>query len=417
MRTSIPVCHWEKKSQSYLRQIQKSSVAGTVVGVGARIVEYPVRLRKNPVLQTWGREVLVKIPGNNRFILGEKVVITSSEPRVSFISYLKQQQSTFFSYLKRLLEPGETYARNRPQKDSELPEKADTSMYEILPVTPLKTSGIEASALVWLEDIDRWLMLSDDTPNKTPLLFLMDHQGRITKETLIKGLKEISDMESATVSNDGTLYIASSLSTSKKGNLGKSRRLLISVKRKGNDFSLIRNADLYELLGENAVRNNNEEWAQFILKAMGERSLDMEGMFHRDGALYLGFKSPFHRGHSVILRIDRIEEMLGKKKLDDDQVSLWKKIILKTDKASNQEHISDMFHHNGTLYVTGTSSQKIGGSLWKLDENTGKMIHIARFDGLRPEGIAAGKDKDTLMISFDQGGNNPSKIAAVRGAL
>ena len=50
---------------------------GEVVGVGSRIVEYPVRLRKRQDFQIWGREILIKIPPENTFLLGEKVLITS----------------------------------------------------------------------------------------------------------------------------------------------------------------------------------------------------------------------------------------------------------------------------------------------------------------------------------------------------
>jgi multidrug resistance efflux pump len=52
------------------------SVAGEVVGVGSRIVEYPTRLRKSPDIQLWGREVTIKIPDTNTFLLGEKVMIS-----------------------------------------------------------------------------------------------------------------------------------------------------------------------------------------------------------------------------------------------------------------------------------------------------------------------------------------------------
>ena len=43
----------------------KRTIKGTVVGVGARFVPYPVRLRKHPDLQIWGREVHVRISDNN----------------------------------------------------------------------------------------------------------------------------------------------------------------------------------------------------------------------------------------------------------------------------------------------------------------------------------------------------------------
>ena len=53
-----------------------AATVGEVVGVGARIVEYPLRLRKRPDIQMWGREVQILIPPENQFLLGEKLFIT-----------------------------------------------------------------------------------------------------------------------------------------------------------------------------------------------------------------------------------------------------------------------------------------------------------------------------------------------------
>jgi len=55
---------------------RSAATIGEVVGVGSRIVEYPLRLRKRPDIQMWGREVQILIPPENRFLLGEKLIIT-----------------------------------------------------------------------------------------------------------------------------------------------------------------------------------------------------------------------------------------------------------------------------------------------------------------------------------------------------
>lgn len=52
--------------------------SGEVIGVGSRIVAYPERLRKRPEIQVWGREVQVRIPEENTFLLGEKVMIQNA---------------------------------------------------------------------------------------------------------------------------------------------------------------------------------------------------------------------------------------------------------------------------------------------------------------------------------------------------
>lgn len=54
---------------------RENSITGSVVGVGSRIVEYPIRLRKNPDIPLWGREVQIKIPEENNLLLGEKLII------------------------------------------------------------------------------------------------------------------------------------------------------------------------------------------------------------------------------------------------------------------------------------------------------------------------------------------------------
>ncbi|MEQ9425280.1 MAG: hypothetical protein RJQ09_12725 [Cyclobacteriaceae bacterium] len=51
-----------------------SVIEGEVIGVGSRIIEFPIRLRRNPEVGIWGREVQISIPENG-LLLGEKVTI------------------------------------------------------------------------------------------------------------------------------------------------------------------------------------------------------------------------------------------------------------------------------------------------------------------------------------------------------
>jgi len=50
-------------------------VKGVVVGMGSRIVEFPLRLRKVPEIMVYGREVSIRIPEQNDFLLGEMTAI------------------------------------------------------------------------------------------------------------------------------------------------------------------------------------------------------------------------------------------------------------------------------------------------------------------------------------------------------
>lgn len=51
------------------------SIQGTVVSVGVRIVPIPERLLRIHTLTAWGREIVVKIPSENRLLVGEKVSV------------------------------------------------------------------------------------------------------------------------------------------------------------------------------------------------------------------------------------------------------------------------------------------------------------------------------------------------------
>jgi len=55
------------------------TVIGEVIGLGSRIVEIPERLRKMADFKTYGREVVIEIPADNRFLQKEKVLLNISK--------------------------------------------------------------------------------------------------------------------------------------------------------------------------------------------------------------------------------------------------------------------------------------------------------------------------------------------------
>jgi len=57
------------------------AIEGRVESLGSRIIEYPERLKKNPMLRSWGREVNIRLPINNTLLLGEKVQVSFSPQR------------------------------------------------------------------------------------------------------------------------------------------------------------------------------------------------------------------------------------------------------------------------------------------------------------------------------------------------
>ncbi len=378
----------------------KKIVGGLVVGVGSRIVEYPVRLRRHPDLQVWGREIIIKIPGNNSFILGEKVMIDSAN-----------HETSVFQQLKKILSIKEVHAQN--ENNDQFETQIDKGISIIIPD---KTKHIEASGLLYLEDIDQYLVVSDDTPKDKPILFLMNKEGQVIKEATISGLSEISDIESITSSKNGIIYIASSVSANKRGKIKKSRRLLIAVSRDKDTFTLIQKIDLYSLFERITAHNPDKQLVQLIRSGIADKSIDIEGMFYDHDAIYLGLKSPLLSEKSVILKIDRISGMQKAQKPDNLQISIWHTFQLKDKTSDVQERISDLYYENGQLYITGSVIGKKSGSLWKFDEDSRNMTRLITFETLQPEGITRGRENGTVMICFDQGRKQNSKITFVKVA-
>lgn len=55
------------------------SIEGKVSEIGARIIEYPERLKTQQNMKMWGQELFIKIPEDNRFINGERVFVIIKE--------------------------------------------------------------------------------------------------------------------------------------------------------------------------------------------------------------------------------------------------------------------------------------------------------------------------------------------------
>lgn len=58
---------------------RKYSIEGRVSEIGARIVEYPNRLKTHHNIPMWGQELFIKIPDDNSFLNGERVFVIIKE--------------------------------------------------------------------------------------------------------------------------------------------------------------------------------------------------------------------------------------------------------------------------------------------------------------------------------------------------
>lgn len=382
-------------------------VQGSVVGVGSRIVEYPMRLSKHPDVKTWGREIVIKIPETNNLILGEKVQIR-----------IERGHPSLWTLFRNAVFPKDTKADF--STDAENPSATDTQDPEknVLPITGLNYPDIEASAMLYLPDLDLYFIASDDTPGKQFMLFLMDRSGQIVQEIRISDAPQIDDIEAMTSDDENTIYIAASMSAKKNGKTAPSpRRQLVTLSRtKG--FKFKKSIDLLSILKDWALTTYNSELGKFVLNSINDAAIDVEGIFWHDQALFVGFKSPLYTNKSFILKIDHIKQVIEHQSIAADQIHLWKLLSLKQNALSPQELLSDLFYSNGNLFITSVQepmqSDHHGGSLWRMNLSDSTLHRLYHFTDLRPEGIAAAKDPHSLTICFDQGRHYQSQLTFIK---
>ncbi|SLM31694.1 conserved hypothetical protein [Desulfamplus magnetovallimortis] len=392
-------------------------IQGEIVGVGSRIIEYPLRLKKRPEIQLWGREVEIRLPDGNPFLLGEKVMIeTATHNENRYLAWLKK----WFSL--------ESYA-------------ADASVTTKGADIPITGADMEASGLIYLKDLDRYLVISDDVEKKKNILYLMDNRAKITNELPIEGLDKIDDMEAICQDDYGTIYICCSQDRKKNGKLPDERKLFVQVRRSGSRLIQDGHVLLYDLLKEAAVRNPDEKWAAFI--GTEKRNIEIEGMFVEQDDLFLGFKKPLKENQAVILKISNFRMMLEKNHLDKGQVQIWRTLDLQdhdsqsgngldswvgNESASKGKvkgkgaskgaaGISDLFHYQNQLLVLSSHKEKgdkpgagIIGALRVFDFTEGNLIKTYYFNQLNPEGITFDSLRNCFVVTFDQGSDVPSRL-------
>jgi len=92
---------------------------------------------------------------------------------------------------------------------------------------------------------------------------------------------------------------------------------------------------------------------------------------------------------------------------------------LAVNEASTPERLSGLHFVNDDLFITssGQSDQPDDkfGSVWWAGKASGEVVRLAKFSNLKPEGISATGDDNSLLICFDQGSKHLSQIALLEG--
>jgi len=271
-------------------------------------------------------------------------------------------------------------------------------------------TGLELSGAAWSTTLSRYILVSDDINDDgakhTPLLFALSEGGQLDPTPIkIEGISELNDPESITVGPDGTLFVCTSHSLNKKGHLPEGRRRLLQIAL-GAD----RRAKVIGQVDLSAARTAEgaSVWAE-------TGPLDIEGIAFREGALFIGLKSPLGAdGTASIFRLSDVVTAMKVGRVPPGAVSLWSRgrFCVPRDGKTVCEGIADLaFLPDGSLLVAGNAPKGMptdgGGSLWKLEAPNSAPKLLKRFEGLKPEGIALAPDHKTAIVVFDTDGREP----------
>jgi len=365
------------------------SVEGTVVSVGSRFVEIPYRLAPMAAGNAlWGREVMVEINKDSSLLLGEKVQIA---PGFSLFSSL--------------------VAMADPSANGQKPKAVELSPI-LLPSPLVDRTSFEASGAVYRGDLHKYLVVSDDTDNvDSPLLFLVSEDGSVEERPLqIPGLKEIEDMESISADQDN-VYVMSSLSTKGVGDPKGTRSQLVRFRLRGLDASGTESVQIGKLL-RNLIAKSSDPVLRELTR-QGLEKLEVEAHSVKDGALYIGLKSPLGGEEtSVFLRVPSVNSLFP----GDDAtpaIEVWKTVKVAAVGKKSQR-ISDLTFVGDTMYFTTTVKEEKGSAIWSITKD-GEPTLVQAFDVSGLEGIAYNPAKNQFFLTFDNGNGRPSEFASVPG--
>lgn len=356
------------------------TVQGKVTSVGARIVPIPERLLRIQTLPAWGREVVVKIPDENKFLLGEKVTVR------------KSWGISLFSTAQAVADTGVEIQHKSVQEISFPPGVRE----QFIP---------EVSGVAYLPEIHQFALVSDDYPGDVPHLMLMNSRGEVTEQMQpIGNLDKMEDIES--ISQQGSdIYLLSSLSATKKNKLKKTRQLFVKVQRSGLTFTAERKIDLRTALLEASKKSKDVLLNKIYAMAQGtqESDLEVEGHAVKGDELYLLLKRPQFSNHEgVILKIKNLEDLLETGRISDGDLSVAVQFTATAGSSHMAAYHSDMIFADDTIFISSSCREEKCSAIWRLKPGATKAELVEEFKTKGLEGLTIYPPTGELYGVFDQ---------------
>jgi multidrug resistance efflux pump len=346
----------------------------------------------------WARKVHVELKPDHNLVPGEMVYV-----RINGRNHFKNKNSASTS----------AYG-NSPLKNEHNPAEHPALDRMTIPQSLLHMSRFEPSGVIWLSDIHKFLIVSDDTgikdkPNDhAPYLFLMSESGQVEPEPVVlRGIESVNDLEGITAAEEGVYYAISSQNISKKGNRPTNREYLLKITRTGSQFEVQGKINFLSLI--------QRSYSQAQLHALGlgqdesdhQPVLNIEGIAWFDHTLYLGLKQPTTDQGAIIWQLIDLDNAFQDQELQPNQLKLYGVVAL-NEHPKIQPGISDLFiDKSGVMWSLSTipdadKNNQYGGfhRIDHFDDGRLEAQRIFSFPGLKPEGLCQLSEQQFLIV-FD----------------
>ena len=352
----------------------------------------------------WARKVHIELNPDHNLVPGEMVYVRINGRK----NFNNKNSSSTNAY------------GNSPFKIGRNPEVHPPLEQMTIPQSLLNQSRLEPSGVVWLPDIQKFLIVSDDTgiqnaPNEhAPYLFLMNESGQIGPEPVVlTGIESVNDLEAITAAPDGIYYAIASQNISKKGNRPTNREYLLKITRTGAQFEVRAKINFLSLLLQSHSPAQLQSLGLEQFESDSHPVLNIEGIAFYDQILYLGLKQPTTDQGAIIWQLTELDSVFQNQTLPPDQLKLYG-IVELSENPKIQAGISDLtIDQSGVMWLLSTipnaAKDQQCGSFHRIDhfvDGQLKAQRIFNFPGLKPEGLCQ-LNAQRFLIVFDNDNELP----------
>jgi multidrug resistance efflux pump len=386
------------KASIYSSRDRKFNTTGTVTFVHPGFTRAANRLSFRGEI-FWARKIRVALPEDHALLPGEVVSVRMENRILPFAHDRKGAR-----------------ASDRDAGASG-PDKVVQPLSEMkVPEVLWEKTRFEPSGLVWIPELNRYLIASDDTgipgsaTDHAPFLFLMDENGNVDPDPVnLQGAAVVNDLEAVAASGGGTYYLVSSQNISKKQKRPDSRQQILRIRRAGDRFYVDAAVPFLAAL----LKSYSPEQLRSLGLGPFEKDrlpvLNIEGAACFKDTLYLGLKEPVPEKGALIWKLARIDELFNTSRLEKGQLTLFGTVDLGSA-GNRRAGVSDLcFDSGGTLFALSTlpdagEEDQMGGFhlIHRFPDGRLEARLLRRFPGIKPEGLCStGPGKFTLVTDRD----------------